>query len=79
MSFAVASGGGSVTGASATTNTSGIATAGSWILGDTAGPNTLMASAAALPDLTFSATGITVPVAPTAVNATAGNAQATVT
>ena len=33
VTFAVASGGGSVTGASATTNAAGIATVGSWTLG----------------------------------------------
>ena len=46
VTFAVASGGGSVTGASATTNASGIATVGSWTLGTTAGANTLTATSA---------------------------------
>src|SRR5207247_127234 len=44
VTFAVASGGGSVTGASQTTDASGVATAGSWTLGPTAGPNTLTAT-----------------------------------
>lgn len=57
VNFAVAGGGGSVTGASAETNGSGIATVGSWILGATAGPNALTASAAALTAVTFTATG----------------------
>ena len=39
VTFAVASGGGSVTGGTATTNASGIATVGSWTLGSTPGTN----------------------------------------
>ncbi len=58
VTFAVASGGGSVTGGSATTNSAGVATVGSWILGATPGPNTLMASVTGLPSVTFTATGI---------------------
>jgi hypothetical protein len=58
--FAVATGGGSITGANATTNASGIATAGSWTLGTAAGSNTLTAAAAGLTGspVTFTATGI---------------------
>ncbi|HEV7590185.1 MAG TPA: leishmanolysin-related zinc metalloendopeptidase [Longimicrobium sp.] len=44
VTFAVASGGGSVTGATAITNASGIATVGSWTIGAVAGPNTLTAT-----------------------------------
>jgi adhesin/invasin len=59
IAFAVASGGGTVTGAAATTNASGIATVGSWTLGATAGPNTLTASGTGLnpASVTFTATG----------------------
>src|SRR5438105_10450690 len=59
VTFAPASGGGSVTGAEQTTNSSGIATVGSWTLGTTAGANTLTASAAGLTGspVTFTATG----------------------
>jgi adhesin/invasin len=59
VTFAVASGGGSVTGSSATTNASGVATVGSWVLGTTAGSNTLTATCAGLTGspVTFSATG----------------------
>lgn len=46
VTFSVASGGGSITGATAVTNASGIATVGSWTLGATAGPNTLTATVA---------------------------------
>jgi len=59
--FAVASGGGLITGGSVTTNASGIATVGSWTLGAAAGSNTLTATATGLTGarITFSATGIT--------------------
>jgi adhesin/invasin len=48
ISFAVRSGGGSVTGGSQQTNASGVATVGSWTLGTTAGPDTLTASSGGL-------------------------------
>jgi len=51
VTFTVTSGGGSVTGATAVTNASGIATLGSWTIGAIAGPNLLTA--------TVSGTGIT--------------------
>jgi len=57
VTFAVASGGGAITGATATTNVSGIATVGSWTLGPTPGGNTLTASVSGLTSVTFSATG----------------------
>lgn len=44
VTFAIASGGGSVTGASQTTNASGVATVGSWTLGPTVGSQTLSAT-----------------------------------
>jgi adhesin/invasin len=67
VTFAVASGGGSVTGANATTNASGIAAVGSWTLGTTAGANTLTATSAGLTGspVTFTATGT--PGAPAAL------------
>jgi adhesin/invasin len=61
VTFAVASGGGAVTGASQTTNASGIATVGGWGLGTTAGANTLTATATGSGitgnPVTFTATG----------------------
>ena len=59
VAFAVASGGGSITGGSAVTDGQGVATVGSWTLGSTPGPNTLTATAADLPGspVTFTATG----------------------
>jgi hypothetical protein len=44
--FAVTSGGGSVTGATVTTNADGVAQAGSWTLGASAGTNTITATVA---------------------------------
>jgi len=57
--FAVATGGGSLTDGSQTTNAAGIAMVGSWTLGPTAGPNTLTASSIGLSGspVTFTATG----------------------
>ncbi len=55
VTFAVATGGGSVTGGTTTTNTFGIATVGSWTLGSV-GTNTLTATAQGLPPVTFTAT-----------------------
>ncbi len=81
ITFAVASGGGSVTGASQTTGANGIATVGSWTLGTTAGPNTLTATATgsgiAGNPVTFSATGTTGPATQIAVSA--GNNQSAAT
>jgi adhesin/invasin len=58
VTFAVASGGGSATGLTATTDGNGIAAAGSWRLGTTAGTNTLTATSGALSGspVTFTAT-----------------------
>ena len=60
VTFAVTSGGGSITAASVTTDASGIATAGAWTLGTTAGTNTLTATRAGLTGspVTFTATGV---------------------
>ena len=66
VTFAVASGGGSVTGGSQTTNALGVATVESWTLGATAGTNTLTATAAGSGitgnPVTFTATGTAGPV-----------------
>lgn len=55
--FAVASGGGSVSGATQTSTAAGVATVGGWTLGAAAGTNTLTASAGSAPTVTFTATG----------------------
>jgi hypothetical protein len=55
VTFAVTAGGGSVTGALATTNISGVAVAGAWILG-AHGANSLSASSAGLGTVSFQAT-----------------------
>src|SRR5947199_362429 len=59
VTFAVAPGSGSITGASQTTTASGLASGGSWTLGTTAGTNTLTATASGLTGspVTFTATG----------------------
>ncbi|HYW09350.1 MAG TPA: Ig-like domain-containing protein, partial [Longimicrobium sp.] len=58
VTFTVTSGGGSVTGATAVTNFDGVATVGSWKLGNTAAVNTLVATAEGLKPVTFTATGL---------------------
>src|SRR5205085_2425130 len=59
VTFAVAPGNGTITGASQTTNASGVATVGSWTLNATAGPNTLTATSGSLSGspVTFTAAG----------------------
>jgi hypothetical protein len=70
VTFAVASGGGSVTGGTPSTGGDGVATVGSWTLGSSAGPNTLTATIASAGvtgnPATFSALG-----QPTVFNPTA--------
>lgn len=56
VTFAVASGGGAIVGESATTTASGVATLQSWTLGNAAGVNSVLASVAGLPPVTFTAT-----------------------
>jgi hypothetical protein len=55
VTFTVTSGGGTVSGGSATTDASGIATVGSWTLGSGSGANTLSAVTGNLPQVTFTA------------------------
>ena len=57
VNFSVVSGGGSAIGGAATTDTSGIAAVGDWTVGSTPGANTLTATVAGLPLVTFTATG----------------------
>lgn len=61
VTFAVTAGGGSLTGATPTTNASGVATVGSWTLGSSVGTNTMTATSAGLTGspVTFDATGAT--------------------
>jgi adhesin/invasin len=77
VTFAVASGGGSITGGTATTNASGVATVGSWTLGVVPGANTLTATVSGLPAVTFTATGTS--GAPATVTINAGNNQVAAT
>jgi len=61
VTFAVTSGGGTLTGATSTTNAAGNATLGSWILGATPGANTMTATVAGLAPLTITATAVLPP------------------
>jgi len=73
IAFNVGTGGGSVTGAAAITNSSGVATVGGWTLGTTAGANTLIASTGSLTPVTFTATAAAGAAA--SITKTAGDAQ----
>lgn len=57
VTFTVTGGGGSVTGASQTTDAGGVATVTSWKLGTLVGPNTLVATTPNNGSVTFAATG----------------------
>ncbi|MBK8006646.1 MAG: hypothetical protein IPK12_22905 [Gemmatimonadetes bacterium] len=65
VTFQVASGGGAVTGAQATTDQGGVARVGSWVLGTATGANTLNAAVTGLTAVTFTATAT--PGAPAAL------------
>jgi hypothetical protein len=75
VTFSVAAGGGSVTGATTSTDGAGIATVGGWELGTTPGPNTLTATAAGLTEsaVSFDATATAGPAA--SVTPAAGEGQ----
>jgi hypothetical protein len=68
VTFTVESGGGTITGESAVTDASGIATVGGWTLGKTAGANSLRATSGSL-TVSFTATGTAGPTAMLAVSA----------
>lgn len=70
VTFNVTAGGGSLTGPSPITDINGIATVGSWTFGPAAGPNTVVASATSLPNVTFNATTTGVATQVTAFSAT---------
>jgi hypothetical protein len=58
VTFTVTAGGGTVGTSSVVTDAAGIASSGSWQLGEAAGTNTVVASAAGLASVTFTATGL---------------------
>jgi hypothetical protein len=62
VTFAVASGGGTATGTTATSNSAGIATVGSWVMGSASGTNTLSATSPGLNTVTFTASAGIMPV-----------------
>jgi hypothetical protein len=78
VTFAVASGGGTVAGANQTTDANGVATVGSWQLGPAPGPNTLTASVTGAngSPLTFTATGKEVVLEPSRDSAIGGTINA---
>src|SRR4029077_10656919 len=69
VTFAVASGGGSGTTLTGTTNASGIATVGGWTIGTPAGSNTMTATVTGLTPATFTVTGIAGTAANILINA----------
>jgi hypothetical protein len=75
VTFAVAGGGGAVTGHAALTNNSGVATVGSWTLGPEPVLNTLTATVGSLPAVTFTARGtpVSLVLAVDAVHINQGN------
>jgi hypothetical protein len=78
VTFAVTAGGGSVATPNAVTNGSGIATAGKWTLGGTAGSNALQATSGSLSGspVTFHATGTVGPATTMTLNAGDGQQAA---
>lgn len=80
VTFAIATGGGSIAGANATTNSAGIATAGAWTLGSVTGAQSVTAVVAGLAPVNFLATATPVPTPPAALAVTraAANGSATV-
>jgi len=76
VTFVVTAGGGSVTGSPVTTNANGVATLTAWKLGVVIGLNTVTATAAGLPSVTFNATAAA--GVPANVVATAGTNQVAV-
>jgi hypothetical protein len=81
VTFAVASGGGSITGPTSATNGSGVATVGSWTLGAAVGPNTMTATVAGLSGspLSFSATALSFNITAVAPAVLAPGVSATIT
>jgi hypothetical protein len=76
VTFSVTVGGGSLSGGSTTTNSSGVATVGSWTLGPAAGVNTMTATVAGLTPVTFTVTTTAPTVTPAAVAANSATSQA---
>ena len=72
VNFNVTAGGGIIIGGTQVTGANGIATVTSWTFGTIAGPNTVVASATGLPNVTFNATTTGIPTQVTLFN---GNNQ----
>lgn len=78
VQFTVIAGAGSVQNSTVTTNTNGVASAGTWTLG-VAGPQTLRATANGIGSVDFTATATAAAPIATAIVATAGNGQTAAT
>lgn len=76
VQFAVTAGGGTLARTSATTDAAGVASAGSWILGTTAGANVVEATVAGLTTVRFTATATAAAAASMAVAAGADQSAA---
>lgn len=75
VTFAVVTGGGTVTGATKVTDANGIATVGGWTLGSVSGPNSLSATTTGVPSVVFTATAR--PGAPSTIRVVSGDQQST--
>jgi subtilisin family serine protease len=73
VTFSVSSGGGQVTGGTATSTGNGTASPGGWTLGQATGTNTITATSGSLPSVTFTAVGKA--GAPASLTVVSGNAQ----
>jgi hypothetical protein len=73
VTFVVSAGGGSLASGAATTNTNGVATAGTWTLGTTPGQNTVTATVGSLAPVQFVATAQ--PPSPATITATSAVTQ----
>lgn len=73
VTFSVVSGGGSITGGSALSNTSGVATVGGWTVGPDVGPNVLRATIPGLPAIDFTVRGVASTCVPDGANLVALN------
>jgi hypothetical protein len=72
VACSVTEGGGTVSGAAASTDSAGVATIGAWTLGTAAGPNRLACASADLDPVVFAALGVAGPVSSLRLHAGAG-------
>ena len=75
VTFSVLMGGGSLSGATRTTDSSGVAAVGAWMLGNTVGEQKLVTRVPGLPEVTFSAAALAPPGSNTLTRATGTDHQ----